>query len=202
MRDISSQWILQSSSRQRQSRLEQVHVANVGLVSVLKANNYTLEQGESSIFEKEALRHKQWAFGGANKKGKKFEHQDYCQYCWNYGSLICCAYCPASYHLQCVDLKAVPCAMWSCPHHAGCVTCGRRGAAAGFLFRCETCPNSYCEDCLPAEHHFVGECKRWAELGYATRVAPASFIAPLTVPSLPCSRCITLRLRRRLVVVQ
>ena len=140
----------------------------MGLVSVLKANNYTLEQGESSIFEKEALRHKQWAFGGANKKGKKFEHQDHCQYCWNYGSLICCAYCPASYHLQCVDLKAVPSAMWSCPHHAGCVTCGRRGAAAGFLFRCEMCPNSYCEDCLPAEHHFVGVCERWAELGYAT----------------------------------
>ena len=30
------------------------------------------------------------------------------------------------------------------------------------------CPNSYCEDCLPAEHHFVGVCERWAELGYAT----------------------------------
>lgn len=30
------------------------------------------------------------------------------------------------------------------------------------------CPNSYCEDCLPAEHTFVGVCERWAELGYAT----------------------------------
>ena len=166
MSEISAQWIT-STARARQSRLEQTHVVNVGMVSVLKANNYTLEEGESSIFAKEAARHKDWA-SGAKKKGARFEHQDYCQYCWNYGSLICCAHCPASYHTQCVGLKSVPTYVWSCPHHEGCITCNRKGSAAGFLFRCEMCPNSYCEDCLPAEHEFVGVCERWAELGFNT----------------------------------
>ena len=42
------------------------------------------------------------------------------------------------------------------------------GSTAGFLFRCEMCPNAYCEDCLPADHAFTGVCERWVPLGYRT----------------------------------
>ena len=43
----------------------------------------------------------------------------------------------------------------ACPHHS-CATCGRNTAAAGgLLFRCEACPNAFCEDCIPEEHEMV-----------------------------------------------
>ena len=189
MGDISTQWIIQKREnfgRERQSRLEQIHVKNVGMVSVLKANNYTLEDGEPSVYDKEFHKHSNSVnnksgsgSGGAGKginnkpvtakaKRNDFDNQEYCQYCWNYGTLICCTYCPASYHPQCVGLAAVPTALYSCQHHAGCVTCKKKGSTAGFLFRCEMCPNAYCEDCLPADHAFTGVCERWVPLGYRT----------------------------------
>ena len=40
-----------------------------------------------------------------------------------------------------------PANMWSCPHHTGCVACGKSSSAVGFLFRCTMCPNAHCEDC-------------------------------------------------------
>lgn len=176
--DISSLWIIQQgeteqrSRRERQSRLEHVHVTNVGLVSVLKANNYTLEDGEPSVFDAEAKRHKDWALGGAagKKKRNPFKHQDHCQHCWDYGRLICCNYCPASYHPKCVGMASVPSYNWSCPHHEGCVSCGQSKATMGFAFRCEMCANSYCEDCLPAEHVIIGACERWQALGFNTPI--------------------------------
>jgi SWI/SNF-related matrix-associated actin-dependent regulator of chromatin subfamily A member 5 len=68
--------------------------------------------------------------------------------CWDGGNLTCCEYCPASYHLECLaeDLDQVTkVSFWACPHHA-CATCGRKAAATGgLLFRCEMCPNSFCE---------------------------------------------------------
>ena len=51
--DISTQWIIQKRENygmERQSRLEQIHVKNVGMVSVLKANNCSLEDGEPSLY--------------------------------------------------------------------------------------------------------------------------------------------------------
>lgn len=177
MSDISSLWIIQQkenevrAKRDRQFRLEQVHVTNVGMVSVLKANNYTLEDGEPSVFDAEARRHKEWALAvraDDKKKRKTFKHQDHCQHCWDYGKLICCTYCPASYHLKCVGLQKVPTSSWSCPHHAECATCGQSNKQMSFFFRCEMCSNSYCEDCLPADHQVTGFCERWARLGYAT----------------------------------
>ena len=33
------------------------------------------------------------------------------------------------------------------------------------LFRCEACPNCYCEDCLPPEAEIVGKCERFVECG-------------------------------------
>ncbi|MCO5550259.1 hypothetical protein L7F22_003740 [Adiantum nelumboides] len=38
-------------------------------------------------------------------------------------------------------------------------------AVGGLLFRCEMCPNAYCEDDLPAEAELVGNCERFENLG-------------------------------------
>lgn len=181
MSDVSSQWIIDKlpgqggQRRERESRLEQVHVKDVGLVSVLKLNNYSLEQGEPSVFEKEGKKFRRDPTGsgsGGKKRPRCFENQDHCQRCWNYGTLVCCNYCPASYHPACDGMKKVPSFIWSCPHHRGCVTCQRPSSSTGFLFRCEMCPDAFCEDCLPLDHAFVGRsCDRWEELGF---VAPSN----------------------------
>lgn len=176
--DISSLWIIQQNEnesrakRDHQSRLEHIHVENVGMVSVLKANNYTLQDGEPSVFDVEAKRHKEWGIASrdADKRPRSvFKHQDHCQHCWDYGKLICCTLCPASYHLKCVGLSTVPSTQWSCPHHFGCVTCEQSSKTMSFCFRCEMCSNSYCEDCLPADHQVTGVCERWAQLGFQTK---------------------------------
>jgi SWI/SNF-related matrix-associated actin-dependent regulator of chromatin subfamily A member 5 len=98
--------------------------------------------------------------------GRDFLHEDFCQVCWDGGSLICCDLCPCSYHAVCLgysedtDFKR-----FHCPHH-NCSTCGRTSSAAGCLFRCEICQYAYCDDCLPPESEIVGECQRFIELGY------------------------------------
>jgi SWI/SNF-related matrix-associated actin-dependent regulator of chromatin subfamily A member 5 len=56
---------------------------------------------------------------------------------------------------------------WGCPQHA-CHTCERKSAAVGgVLFRCETCPVTYCEDCLTpfARDNITNQCPRYALLG-------------------------------------
>lgn len=98
--------------------------------------------------------------------GRDFLHEDFCQVCWDGGSLICCDLCPCSYHAICLgysedtDFKR-----FHCPHH-NCSTCERTSSAAGCLFRCEICQYAYCDDCLPPESEILGECQRFIELGY------------------------------------
>ena len=73
--------------------------------------------------------------------------------------------------MKCCSLKAVPDGIWECPRHR-CKTCGSGpaqtdalgnprcpdppGDAASTLWPCRTCPNTYCERCLPDEVHFAG----------------------------------------------
>ena len=104
------------------------------------------------------------------RKRHEFRHQDLCQLCLDAGELLCCDRCPASYHLKCLGLKTLPKGLWYCPHHVGCMSCGRSGAAASLLFRCEVCPNAFCEDCLPPsdEVDVIGDCQRFLDLGYST----------------------------------
>lgn len=54
-----------------------------------------------------------------------------------------------------------------CSHHR-CTVCNRTlSAVGGFLFPCQSCPNSYCEDCLPsAGTRLLGVCERLQELGH------------------------------------
>ena len=57
----------------------------------------------------------------------------------------------------------------SCPHHR-CTKCNKNiQAAGGLLFPCQSCPSSFCEDCLPSEEtgfRFLGGADRFGELGF------------------------------------
>ena len=77
--------------------------------------------------------------------------------------LLGCKGCPMAFHVQCT--RKFGCEpmqgmlgglTFTCPQHA-CGLCSRKAAAAGgMLFRCEVCPATYCEDCLPREATIVG----------------------------------------------
>lgn len=53
--DISSEWAIETGKREKVSRFTKTHVANVGIVNILKANMYSLEDGEPSVFAKETV---------------------------------------------------------------------------------------------------------------------------------------------------
>jgi len=167
IKDIAESWSFRmKGKREHKERTEIVTVVGVGKVSVLKSNKYTLEGGEPSVFEREAKgKNNDWARNSKNKT-QIMENQDYCQVCFDYGKLLLCQHCPASYHLKCCGLKEVPSGWWSCPHHQGCVVCQRSSGAIGFTFRCEACANSFCEDCVPAEVEYLERVDRWEEFGF------------------------------------
>ena len=83
----------------------------VGNHRVLKKNMYSLQDGEPSIVGQKG--------GGSSSvevseycqprntrqvAGRDYEHQDVCLVCWDGGEIICCDFCPASYHLSCLGL--------------------------------------------------------------------------------------------------
>jgi SWI/SNF-related matrix-associated actin-dependent regulator of chromatin subfamily A member 5 len=72
-----------NQKRERSSRIMLVEGSGSGygaLVPVLKSNNYELETGESSVFDRELKNDDKKAFGVAKKKrGPKHENQDFCQ---------------------------------------------------------------------------------------------------------------------------
>ena len=138
---------------------------------VLKINNYSLEEGEQSVFDSE-LKGKGKAKKGTSDRsraGHDYENQPMCQVCWGGGDLICCDFCPGSYHPACIgidDVNDLP-NTWSCPHHR-CTLCDRRAhAAGGLLFRCTDCEKAYCEDHLPLDSELLGgEVDRLMALGF------------------------------------
>ncbi len=109
------------------SRTTTVKVANVGDVQVLNANNYSLESGEPSVFEKEFRNrrnssmganqeihpeeeHEAYVFipkGGKQVAGRDYDSFDHCQVCLDGGTLILCDICPNAFHLKCLGLKKV-----------------------------------------------------------------------------------------------
>jgi len=54
-----------------------------------------------------------------------------------------------------------------CSHHK-CTACNRSlSASGGFLFPCQSCPRSYCEDCLPVSGtRLIGVSERLLNLGH------------------------------------
>lgn len=90
----------------------------------------------------------------ATKKKSKAKHdtEDWCIYCRDGGDVILCTSCPRVFHPKChgvtaAQLRKLP--MVFCPQHK-CSACDRSTAeAGGMLFRCQTCPQAFCEDCMP-----------------------------------------------------
>ncbi len=155
------------SQRERTSRFLQVEGD-----LVLKINNYSLDEGEKSVFDAE-LKGKQERPGKRKMQhaqaGKDYENSSLCQLCWEGGDMVCCDFCPNVMHLACagVDDASSLGNMWSCPHHK-CVVCNRKAyAAGGLLFRCSECPKAYCEDHLPQQAELIGgEVDRLLALGF------------------------------------
>mmetsp|Transcript_29170 Transcript_29170/g.56796 ORF Transcript_29170/g.56796 Transcript_29170/m.56796 type:complete len:1721 (-) Transcript_29170:714-5876(-) len=168
--DIATEWQKTAKVRNRKSRFVQVDGH-----TVLKQNMYSMEDGEPSVLEQEGKSSRAQSFvptaGGRQVAGRDFDHMSVCLNCWDGGDLVCCDYCPASYHLECLgmrsrDLDAIK-FQWSCPAHS-CITCARKASAVGgMLFRCEMCPMAYCEDHLPdiAREQITNRCERFIRLG-------------------------------------
>lgn len=131
---------------------------------VLASNDYDLNTGEKSVFDRE-LRGREEQ-GIKKKKGKDFVHQDFCQACGDGGTLFCCPRCPMTLHLQCAGVKKAK-DLYCCSHHH-CVLCAKSASAAGGLvFPCMACPNAYCEDDLPEGARMLDDgCDRMEKLGY------------------------------------
>mmetsp|Transcript_5139 Transcript_5139/g.10848 ORF Transcript_5139/g.10848 Transcript_5139/m.10848 type:complete len:1069 (-) Transcript_5139:172-3378(-) len=158
------------TKRIKKSRIIQVDGKGSGYgssVPVLCSNNYELQNGESSVFDRELSNKKKSNFEVKKmKKSAEYEHQDFCQICGDGGDLVCCPRCPCSVHLECMGLSDSK-EFQHCPHHR-CYECSKnRASAGGLLFPCQSCPRAYCEDCLPKTGvTFLDKNNHFEELGF------------------------------------
>ncbi|KAK8649048.1 hypothetical protein V6N13_129786 [Hibiscus sabdariffa] len=75
------------------------------------------------------------------------ENDGVCSACCGGGDLICCDYCPSSFHMKCIGLKEVPDGDWFCPYCC-CGICGI-GYVRDRSFRsCHQCELKFHGDCL------------------------------------------------------
>mmetsp|Transcript_16108 Transcript_16108/g.20042 ORF Transcript_16108/g.20042 Transcript_16108/m.20042 type:complete len:593 (-) Transcript_16108:145-1923(-) len=177
--DIANSWNEEAKKRNRRKRITMVEGLGSGygasMVPVLSSNQYDLDTGESSVFNRELKgQANACAFHKRHVKraGVDFGQQDFCQSCGIKGSLgdgtfVFCPLCPVIIHKTCAGVTKQS-ELLSCSHHR-CVTCGRNNTAAGgILFPCQACHISYCEDCLPQRKdvRVIGACDRYEELGF------------------------------------
>lgn len=87
----------------------EMKVTNVGKVNILKSNCYSLQEGEPSVFERECAAGSRSHFQEKKRKRNDFVNQDQCQICWDVGELLCCDFCPTSFHLKVGRPKLVVC---------------------------------------------------------------------------------------------
>ena len=78
---------------------------------VLKINNYSLEEGEPSVYDRGETRGVYVPPAGVTtsrrlqKAGRDYDHQSHCQVCWeSTGELIRCGGCPLAFHAKCIGL--------------------------------------------------------------------------------------------------
>lgn len=142
--------VMGKGKRTKKSRLVQVASKGSGWgashVPVLAMNDYDLQHGEPSAWGREtkAIVHVQ-----TKRTKNEFINQDFCQFCGDGGVMIECPRCPISVHSSCCGLKTED--FQSCTHHR-CVLCSKTAnGAGGLIYRCQSCPNAYCPDCLPTE---------------------------------------------------
>lgn len=164
---------IEGTKRQRKCRIVMLASNGSGYgsaVPVLAANNYDLEGGEVSVYQRELSNRKGNPTAPSPKKKKIKEHADWCMVCLDKkgGYKVGCQHCPSSHHPRCIQLAkgATTCI---CSHHK-CSSCGKAtSAAGGLLFPCALCPSSFCEACLPTDtpgFRYLGKNGRWADLGY------------------------------------
>lgn len=91
----------------------------------------------------------------------------YCQICYDGGTIHLCQGCPRAYHSHCLlepyrtiaksSINKGVTGFW-CPQHA-CMVCNQKTSnAGGMLYRCRWCESAYCEDCLDFdETKLIGE---------------------------------------------
>ncbi|KAI9329957.1 P-loop containing nucleoside triphosphate hydrolase protein [Obelidium mucronatum] len=94
----------------------------------------------------------------AKRVKKKFDHQEICIVCDEPGHIVLCSGCPRVVHPKCVGttMKAMESVvLYFCPQHECCICARKTQNAGGLLFRCGTCANAYCEDCLPVDEDLV-----------------------------------------------
>uniref|UniRef100_A0A7S1BKC7 Uncharacterized protein n=1 Tax=Corethron hystrix TaxID=216773 RepID=A0A7S1BKC7_9STRA len=161
--------------RRRKSRIT-MHATNGSgygaPVPILASNNYDLESGEVSVFDRELQGREKTREvycvlkRDVKRTGVHWGSQDMCQVCGDGGELLLCPRCPVTVHAHCAGVKN-PKDFLCCSHHY-CLKCKRGpSAAGGLLFPCQGCPASFCEDCLPANvHRILNECPRFEELGF------------------------------------
>jgi len=183
VRSIASMWLdevsVQEGKRERKSRLVMVDGMGSGYgtksVPILAANNYELNAGESSVFQRELKG--QYASGPpvvVKKPPRTWKNQDFCQLCYGTGDLMKCTKCPVSLHTQCCDIiaestsitRTIP-TLKLCTHHK-CMKCNKSyTSAGGILYACQSCPNSFCEDCVPTDGvRMIYSCPRFEDLGF------------------------------------
>ena len=199
-KDIGAEWRkIVEGQRARKNRIQMVASDGSGygskFVPVLASNNYSLEQGEGSVFSRELGGQAREAYVVPKRKltiaGRDYAHETTCLACFvgdvcngtgrcasassspskskaaGGAPLLGCRLCPMAFHSRCAqrlgceeERGQVGGYSFTCPQHA-CKVCGRKAAAAGgMLFRCEACPATYCEDCLPREAEIVGSSAR------------------------------------------
>eukprot|EP00977_Amphora_coffeiformis_P001840 scaffold353_cov185-Amphora_coffeaeformis.AAC.68 len=154
--------------RQRTNRIKMVNGLGSGygskVVPVLACNDYDLQSGEKSVFDRElAGRHQHLK---KKKEGKIEEHQDFCQICGDGGELILCPRCPIGLHFYCAGVRKAK-ELACCTHHH-CTLCSKSASAAGgLLYPCMACSNSYCDDDLPDNAIMLDDgCERMEKLGF------------------------------------
>ena len=153
--------------RHKTNRLVDITDCNGTTHQVFSTNNYELENGEPSVFKNET----QKTSGMSNPKNKvkklRFINQSHCQICGDGGgTIIVCPRCPVSVHEKCCGLR--PNDFSSCSHHR-CALCSKNVVGAGgLLFACQSCPNAFCEDCIPPTGvRYLGETTpAFLNLGY------------------------------------
>ena len=75
--------------------------------TVLKANNYSMEDGEPSVNVREskaADKRKPEKRPRAQVAGRDYGHSYTCQSCWDGGDIVCCDLCPVSVHAECIGV--------------------------------------------------------------------------------------------------
>eukprot|EP00522_Entomoneis_paludosa_P007833 CAMPEP_0172444392 /NCGR_PEP_ID=MMETSP1065-20121228/4442_1 /TAXON_ID=265537 /ORGANISM="Amphiprora paludosa, Strain CCMP125" /LENGTH=1047 /DNA_ID=CAMNT_0013194915 /DNA_START=254 /DNA_END=3397 /DNA_ORIENTATION=+ len=164
---IASTW-----KRVRKSRIKMLDGLGSGYgskaVPVLASNDYDLQTGERSVFQRELSGADGKAAAVPAKKKKNaqtFEMQDFCQLCGDGGKLIGCPRCPVALHLKCAGVKHAK-ELMRCTHH-NCVECGKTTSyAGGFLYPCAACPNAYCEQHMPKQSIIMEENEYMEKMGY------------------------------------